>query len=90
MAAADRLLVRQFVAEHVKLGGADPLFAPLANAPSESTHRQSKPSRPSRLGSNPFLQLHSIRMAALKQQHASQRALTPYDPVGSDANLLGE
>lgn len=87
--AADRLLVRQFVADFVELGGVDPASARILDG-QDATTAAAAPRKREGVGSNPFLLFHNLRMETQKALLAPGRKLTPEERLGIEENIKSE
>lgn len=84
--AADRLLIRQFVNDHIEKGGSDPAAVALPTIAMEGC----APGGRAGIGSNPFQQFRSIRLRTKKRLIAPHRSLTSEELVELESTIKDE
>ena len=88
--ACDRLVVRQMVAEHVRLGGSDPALVPIADSfavNADATISSSTTSAREGQGGSAFLEYSNMRLGVLKALDCPDESMSPEQLRECRANI---
>ena len=88
--ACNRLVCRQFVADHVLRGGIDPAIAPLSMFLGEEQGEQDGAKDAPKTAKNSFIYFHAMRMKSVKALLAPNRAFSRDELVDVEAKISQE